>query len=135
MGMQALQNGQKVRFDLRDNSCVDFGEEAKLAKLQDGQIGVIECLACVAEEGEKDAEYYDVKFPSGRVLHAVSGYNLTPLSADQWEVYAIRERTGKQHMVCICKEQMTADWIASRLNSDSFASEYVYKARAGWFEL
>jgi hypothetical protein len=86
---QSIPNGTEVTFNLKGFEAAEFGlddEEHDLdwwvTKLEqlDGKKAIIECLSTYTELGDKDYEYYDIKFGDGTILYAISGYHLTPVS-------------------------------------------------------
>jgi hypothetical protein len=79
---QVLPDGSKVTFSMKDISGDEFGddESAEVATSHDGQTATVLALATATEPGEKDYEYYDIRFDDGVELAAISGYHLDPVS-------------------------------------------------------
>ena len=80
MAKQTFKEGDLVRFNSKDISQeewddVEMGEITKY----ENQIAKVVCLACYAELGEKDYEYYDIRFKDGKSFEVISGYHLTPV--------------------------------------------------------
>lgn len=79
---QTLANGSKVIFHKRDLSFREFPNFSQHdLETIEGQQGTIEELATATELGEKDFEYYDVKFDNGQIINAISGYHLDPIQS------------------------------------------------------
>lgn len=78
---QAIPDGTKVTFSMKDISGDEFGddESAQVAMSHDGHTATVLTLATATEPGEKDYEYYDIRFDDGVELAAISGYHLDPL--------------------------------------------------------
>lgn len=77
---QSLPDGTKVKFDLKDISPEEFADEdTEEVKAYNGKVATIEGLETYTELGDKDYEYYDIKFDDGEMMYAVSGYHLDPV--------------------------------------------------------
>lgn len=78
--VQSIPNGTKAIFTLADLSSRDFTDgidwEGGDPEDREGQICEVVCLATATELGEKDYEYYDIKFADGVKWGAISGYHL-----------------------------------------------------------
>lgn len=69
---QTIVNGTRMRFNKRE-----WEHELPPNILHHHlQLCTVVALAVAAELGEKDFEYYDIKFDNGAVFKAISGYHL-----------------------------------------------------------
>lgn len=71
-----LQPGNKVKFELKG---LDSEFEALYVDNiipYDGKVATVVCLATYSKLGDRDYEYYDIKFDFGEVFEAISGYHL-----------------------------------------------------------
>ena len=83
---QSIADGTKVRFDIgRSHTAADFDEQEDIAAKLDGTVGTIEQLVTATQIGDPDYEFYDVKFPDGETLLAISGLHLTPVRVNKWK--------------------------------------------------
>lgn len=87
---QSIPDGTKVRFSTKDIGPREFGDEesARVAGEHEGQTATVLTLATATELGEKDYEYYDIRFDDGVELAAISGYHLDPVGVTEVKMYA-----------------------------------------------
>jgi len=74
-----LKPGEKVEFDvrgLRDEFLYDEDEEGPELVAHNRQIATIMGPETASEIGDRDAEYYNIKFDDGYEAYGVSGYHL-----------------------------------------------------------
>ena len=86
---QSILNNSKVRFNLKDLA-LEFEEVFQYQKESEGvnirdyenQEAEVISLDMYTELGDKDYEYYNIKFNDGFTIEGVSGYHLTPLKTE-----------------------------------------------------
>ena len=77
-----IKNGTECRFSLRHLTPGEFGDDLSPAELEslEGRVCLVEAFA-TGEAGERDFEYYDIRFLAcGTKIAACSGFHLTPLA-------------------------------------------------------
>lgn len=74
-----LNPGDKVKFNLMglDSEFIALDYEDIIPC--NNKVATVVCLATYTELGERDFEYYDIKFEDGKVFEAISGYHLMDL--------------------------------------------------------
>ena len=83
---QSLPDGSYAKFNLQ--GMVEEFNEVGLGNIvrYDGQVCQILSLETATELGDKDSEYYNVKFKDGYEADALSGYHLDPIQKESKEV-------------------------------------------------
>lgn len=77
---QSIPDGTRVRFELKDVPLEEFEEAATAAEAHDGAEATVLRLGTFTELGEKDFEYYNIRFDDGIELQVISGYHLEVLT-------------------------------------------------------
>ena len=73
---QTFKNGTKCKFSFKDYNDEDFWLNSNVIGLGNKKCTIIS-LATYTQLGNKDFEYYNIKFDNGIYLNAISGYHLT----------------------------------------------------------
>ena len=82
--VQSIPDGTKVKFELNGITPIEFIRKYTILSLKDlnglfGKTATVQSLATNSDKGDKDSEFYNLKFDNGAVLLRVSGKHLTPI--------------------------------------------------------
>ena len=74
------QPGDRVKFKTLDIGKEDW-EQVDIPEIMeyDGKIAEIDHITLIFEPGNRDYEYYDIRFSDGKYFEGISGYHLIPL--------------------------------------------------------